>query len=274
MAKIFDLNNPVWQFIGKLVDATVLHFCWLLCSLPIVTIGASTTALYYAMMKDVADEETHYVKAFFRSFKQNLKQGIIMGLIFMVVGALLAYATYFYMQQNGTTGWSIMRGISILAALLYLFTLQFAFPLLARFDNTVGNLIKNAFFMSVKHIGWSIVMVFILAAMLFVAFGLQFIPILIPGFGLVVYLDAYILNHVLKPYIKAAGGGDDEDKDPDAWTVPEEEELTGEVTGEVTEEAAGEAAEAAREMIGEVTETVENTEEVAEEVTEVKEDNE
>ena len=52
MGKIFNINNPFWTFMGKLVDVVVLHFIWLVCSLPVVTFGASTTALYYALLKD------------------------------------------------------------------------------------------------------------------------------------------------------------------------------------------------------------------------------
>ena len=58
MGKIFNINNPFWTFMGKLVDVVVLHFVWLVCSLPVVTFGASTTALYYALLKDTrADGE-------------------------------------------------------------------------------------------------------------------------------------------------------------------------------------------------------------------------
>ena len=269
MNKVFDLNNPVWQFIGKIVDATVLHFCWLICCIPVVTIGPATAALYYSMMKVTSDEGTHYVKAFFRSFKQNLKQGIAMGLIFMAVGGLLAYATWFYLQQGDSTGWNIVKGVSIAACVLYLFTLQYAFPLLAKFDNTVGSLIKSAFFMSIRHVGWSIVMIFILAAELFVGFYLVFIPILIPGYGLVVYLDCYILNHVLKPYIKAAGGDTGDEEDPDAWAVPEEEIPEAEETAitEAEETAAAEAEEAA------VTEAEETAAAEAGEASETEADN-
>ena len=223
MGKIFDMNNPVWQFIGKLVDAFVLHILWLVCSLPIVTIGASTTALYYAMMKDVADEDPHYIKSFFRSFKQNLKQGIVMGLIFLIVSTLLALALRFYFMQTGTF-YVIARGVSIFMAVVIIFVLQYAYALLARFENTTMKLIQNAFFMSIRHLGWSIVMTFIFAAVYFVIFFLNFLPLLFLGYGLVVYLDSYILNRILKPYIKTALGDDgEEEKDPDAWVIPDEE---------------------------------------------------
>lgn len=243
MSKIFDMNNPVWQFIGKLVDATVLNICWFVCSLPIVTFGASTTALYYALMKDTADEETHYVKAFFKSFKQNLKQGIGLGLLTLIVGALLFFAVRFYGTMEGTL-WGIIRGVAIACLILYVMTLQYVFALLARFDNKTKNLIVNAFFLSIRHVGWTFVMIFFLLAVLFVIFIMNFLPLILMGYGLVVYLDSYVLNHVLKPYLDVASGGTTENEDPDAWTLPEEEEA---VETPVIEEA--EAAETAAEVV-------------------------
>ena len=57
MAKIFDLDNPVWRFMGKVFDMMVLTVLWVVTSLPVVTIGASTTALYYVGMKLARDDE-------------------------------------------------------------------------------------------------------------------------------------------------------------------------------------------------------------------------
>ncbi len=255
MSKIFDMNNPVWQFIGKLVDATVLNICWLVCSLPIVTFGASTTALYYALMKDTADEGSHYVKDFFKSFKQNLKQGVGLGLLVLVVGGLLFFAVRFYGSLDGTF-WGVVRGISIACLMLYTFMIQYVFALLARFDNKTIKLIVNSFFLSIRHLGWTVLMIFILAAVIFVIFFVQFYPLLIIGYGLVVYLDSYVLNHVLKPYIDAANGVDDTNNDPDAWEIPDEE-----ISDETPViEAFDEAADAAEEVIDAAEEVVDKAE--------------
>ena len=51
MAKLFDMNNPVWRFMGKIADMFLLTLAWFVCSVPIITIGASTTALYYVSLK-------------------------------------------------------------------------------------------------------------------------------------------------------------------------------------------------------------------------------
>ena len=57
MRRIFDINNPVFNLIGKIMDVIVLHFFWVVCSLPIVTFGPATTALYFSLMKTVDDKD-------------------------------------------------------------------------------------------------------------------------------------------------------------------------------------------------------------------------
>ncbi|MFQ9510793.1 MAG: DUF624 domain-containing protein, partial [Lachnospiraceae bacterium] len=57
MGGLFNLDNPVWRFIGKLVDVALLNLLWIICCIPIVTIGPATTAMYYVTLKLVRDEE-------------------------------------------------------------------------------------------------------------------------------------------------------------------------------------------------------------------------
>ena len=57
MKNLFNIENPVWVFMGKLVDILILAGLWLLCSLPVVTIGPSTAALYYGTLKLANNEE-------------------------------------------------------------------------------------------------------------------------------------------------------------------------------------------------------------------------
>ena len=225
MRKLFDVTNPFWTFVGRLVDAFLLHLCWLLCCVPIVTIGASTTALYAAMMKDVADEDAHYIRAFFKSFKQNLGQGIILGLIYLIIGAILAYAIFLFSQvveANGGGFYLAAEVAAIAFCFIWLMTVVYAFPLLARFYNTIPKILMNSVYLSLKHFGWTILMDLIIVVYAFVVFYLQFLPILIlGGYGIVALIHAYILNHLFKPLIEESQGGP---KDPDEWNVPEEEE--------------------------------------------------
>ena len=219
MGKLFDLNNPFWVFIGKFVDVVVLHIVWLICCIPIVTIGPATVALYYTLLKDTRDEGTHYVKDFFKSFKLNMKQGIALGLIVIGSGLLIAFAVYFYMNiEISGTLISIVKGIAIVMVILYVMIVQYAFALLARFDNTVVKTIKNAFIFSIRYIGWTILMTLALAAYLFFTLYYVFVPLMILGLPFVIFIDCYMLNHIFKPFVEQL-----EEKRESEWEVSEEE---------------------------------------------------
>lgn len=238
MGRIFDMNNPVWSTIGKLVDVFVLHFLWLICCIPIVTIGPSTIALYYSLMKTVKDENPHYVKTFFRAFKENLRQGMIMGVILTVMGGLMAYAFVFYSRAGNTQGnyyWQILKIMTIVFSVIYVFILQYAFALMARFENTILQTLKNAFFMSIKNLGWTVLMLVVLVLPYIVIYYTNFIPLFSIAYGLVVFVDSYILNKIFEPYIKALTG-DTEEKDPDYWVIDDD------VLPERIEEAPSEEA--------------------------------
>ena len=223
MRKIFDVNNAVWQFIGKLFDCLVLHVVWLVCSLPLITFGASTAALYYALMKDILDEDPHYVRAFFRSFRQNFRQGIGLGLGFLAFGAILGFAVYYYWQAGGPIV-AVLRTFAIVIAVLYVMIGQYLFAVFARFDQKNSNLIRMAFVFSIRHFGKSLVMLLVFIGVYGIIFVLGFPPLLIMGFGLVVYLDCYVLIPVFEPYLQKIREAQDHGKDPDLWTVPEEEQ--------------------------------------------------
>ena len=68
MKNLFNVENPVWVFMGKLVDMLILSGLWVICSLPVVTIGASTAALYYVTLKLANNEEGYTVRSFFFFF--------------------------------------------------------------------------------------------------------------------------------------------------------------------------------------------------------------
>ena len=79
MAEFFNLDNPIWRFMGKVLDLMVLTVLWVVTRVPVFTIGASTTALYYAGMKLAKDQEGYVVKDFFHSFRENFRQATLCG---------------------------------------------------------------------------------------------------------------------------------------------------------------------------------------------------
>ena len=64
-SNLFNYDNPVWRFIGKFWDVLVVNLLWIICSIPIVTIGASTTAMYYVTLRLDRDEDGYTIRSFF-----------------------------------------------------------------------------------------------------------------------------------------------------------------------------------------------------------------
>ena len=74
MNRFFNMDNKFFVFMGRVADLLLLNFLCILCCIPVVTAGASITALYYVTLKMARDEESYIARSFFRSFKQNFKQ--------------------------------------------------------------------------------------------------------------------------------------------------------------------------------------------------------
>lgn len=212
MNRFLNYDNPALQFIGKILDATILHLCWLLCSLPIVTLGASTTALYYALMNDVTDEDGRYIHCFFQSFRNNFWIGLRLSLILLLAASLLVLSVYSLQKMEVSGLWVIVRGIDLIFALCFIFALQYMFVLLGFFHTSIGNLIQTSLFLAIRHFWRTLLMVLIPVFMSAMMYYFKFYALMLPGFGLVVYLDCYILKPVIMPWIRKARG---EEEDPE-----------------------------------------------------------
>lgn len=101
MGEIFGLDGGIMKFLSKVSDICIISILWLICCLPIVTIGASTTAAYYTMVKVVKREIGTLHKEFFRSFRMNFKDSIVINLIYLFLMIILAFNIYMMYQQIG-----------------------------------------------------------------------------------------------------------------------------------------------------------------------------
>lgn len=148
MGKIFDLDSPVMRFLSRMADLMLLNVIMAICCLPIITIGASVTAMHYVMLKMVRNEEGYIVKDFFKSFKLNFKQATIIWLI-MLVMIFVFIGDYFIVNYSGLEfpqGMGLI--LSVVATLVFIVS-TYIFPVLSRFDNTIKNTIKNGCMMSI-----------------------------------------------------------------------------------------------------------------------------
>lgn len=148
--KIFNYDSAFMHGLSSLGDMLLLNFLFLLGCLPIITIGASTTAMYYVLFRIDRNEEGTIWNMFWRSYRENLRQGIIIEFLFIVVGIILYldYRIVSTFQASIGMMWCILE---IALLVVFSFGLLFVFPLLANFENSILQTIKNAFLISLLH---------------------------------------------------------------------------------------------------------------------------
>ena len=200
--KFFSYESKFSQLLLKLCRACYLNLLWFLCSIPIITIGASTTALYYASLKIVRDEDNHVGAQFFRSFRENFRQATVIWLILLGVGLFLGadgYIVYHLRQSSlGPAGvlWTLVLAVLIAAAVVYVIVLLYVFPLLASVSNTNTAMLKNAFLIGTHYLFATILVFAVHFAMFFVVVA-WFTPLIVFGEGLCALVSAWLLNSIL-----------------------------------------------------------------------------
>ena len=155
MDRLFNMDNKFFTVMGRVADLIMLNVVFLICCLPIVTIGASLTALHYVTLKMARNEESYIIRSFFKSFKQNFKQSTLIWIL------MAAVAVFLYMEKESlvTMPGSMPQIFNyvILAVCIPLIAIAlYIFPTVAAFENKTMTLITNAFYFAVKHIGYAI----------------------------------------------------------------------------------------------------------------------
>lgn len=219
MGKIFDLDSPFMNVLNKLADLIWLNILTLICCIPIITIGASMTALNYVVLKLVRNEEGYITKAFFKSFKENFRQATIIWLILLLVFALFGL-DFMAFRYSGISFPQWMRVALLAVGIVVLFAIVYLFPVLSRFENTIVHTFKNSLFMGILTFPKTVLMMVCWVIPIIIA---VFIPRILPvnfalGISGPVFLNALLYNGTFKRFEPQ-----EEEKEPDEWTIEAEE---------------------------------------------------
>lgn len=208
MNGIFSIDGSLGRALTRLTDLLTLSVLWIVCSVPLVTMGAATTALYTMTLRMVRNEEGKITEGFLRAFKENFKKATVIHLILIVFAILTAV----YVMAIGALPeqmQSVFYGISLLFVLLFLMEMQFVYPVQARFENTIWNIMKFAWVMAMGNLPVFLVSLlitglplgtFLLNTSLFIR---SFPFWLLLGPGLLAWLNSYLFQHCFKKYIPA-----------------------------------------------------------------------
>ena len=210
MSKLFRMDSPLMRFLTKIADLMVLNVLFCVTSIPLITIGASWTALYSVTLKMVRDEEGSVSRSYFRSFRQNFRQATLLWLGVLVVLALLVLDIRVLNGMAGGTAPGLLRvGVEILA-FLGIMVLQYLFPSLARFEASLADTLKNACMMALAHLPKTALMTAAVVGAVWItlinnttiAIGLMVWPLI--GFALMAFGNSGILRKIFDNYVPKA----------------------------------------------------------------------
>lgn len=198
MGNIFDPDGKLMELLWKPIHIMFLNLLWVLFSLPIVTIGASTTALYSVLIKMRNGREGKILRDFWTAFRQNFRQATILWLLIVLTAFVFTTDIVFFLNMGGSFGtFSAMLfvGLDVLLLLVSLYV----FPMQAVFDNPIGRTVKSALLLLSRHLGWTVVLL-ALAILTAVAVILYWPLIGWFVFGLAAFINAWIFDKIFRRY--------------------------------------------------------------------------
>ena len=201
--RFFSYDSKFSQVLLHLSMACWLNILWFVCSIPIITIGASTTALYACTLKIADGIDGEITKRFFSSFRQNFAQATRVWLILLAAGLLIGADTYIAVHlRSSSTGvpavfWTLNLALLFVIGIVYVIILLYIFPLISKFSNTDFNMFKNSLLIGTRYLFCTIMLFAVHFAMFFLVVAV-FTPLIIFGEGLCALLCSYLMINVMR----------------------------------------------------------------------------
>ena len=199
MGRLFDLDSPVMRFLNRVADLIILNILMIICCIPIITVGAACTAMHYVLLKMVRDEEGYLIRGFFKSFVQNFKQATLIW-IFMLLALVVFVGDWLIFRTSGDRfPKALVIGVTAIG-IIVLMVAMYVFPLLARFDNSIRNTVRNAALLAIGNLPKTLLMIVIYAGPLVIAYfsAYSYVFIFMFGISLPAYGAAWLYSNIFK----------------------------------------------------------------------------
>lgn len=194
-------DNVVVRALSKICDMVCLNILWLICCIPIFTIGASTTALYAVMLKLVKNEEGYIFRSFFGAFRDNFKKSTIIWLILALLGFMCIVDLRVAGMLEGALSIA-MRSLFIAVGFVIVSVMTYSFALTARYENNIRATFRNALILTLGKLPYTLLM-FIISAVLIVASVWNTVTLMFAlplwfliGGSLIAWINSYVLRRV------------------------------------------------------------------------------
>ena len=194
MNKFLEADGPIFNIITSIGNLIIASILWIIGCLPVITIGTSTAALYYTVVKSIRKEVGYVHKEFWKSYKFNLKNGIASTIFILCF--LLVITIEFQMQVTSTWRTSVM-----IVSIILFFIIIYLYPVMSRFDMKLGKIINLSFIMSIRYFYVTIILCCGLGAIIYLQIFLLPMPFILVTPGLWCYGSSYLIEYILKKYM-------------------------------------------------------------------------
>lgn len=198
-------DNRFFSFMSLLGDLMFLNVLFLVTSIPILTIGASSCALYLSVKKRIHGEESYISRDYLNAWKENLKNGVCIWSVLLIAIAGMVFFTAYIASHLTNLPAIILYSLLFICLTL---TLLYAFPLQATFINTPFMILKNSILTAIRHLPWTILLFFLTyAPWIFTLVFPDALPVtalywILIGFSLSAVFSNLVLRHILVFYLQ------------------------------------------------------------------------
>lgn len=205
MSRFFNPDNPVMEFIAKVFDLVIPNLIFIFSCVPIITIGASTSALSYVTFKMVRGEDPYIWRNFWKSFRQNFKQGTLVWIFSILIFIFLGMDFYIINSQN-TSLFAVVRILLWIVCAVALSVFLYVFPVISHFVCTTKQALKNALLMTFGHLPYTLMMLALAGLLLFLCssssklFAMIVVLSGICGFSVVSFVYSIMFDRIFQKY--------------------------------------------------------------------------
>ena len=197
---LFHPDSGLMITMSQVTDCIFLSLFWLLGCFPVVTAGASSAALYDAVFRAYRQGDKHSWQRFWKVFRDNWKGGILPTAVFLGAFAVLAKALIALWNGAvaGSISWMVFSGAAF-AGVVVLGVLSVLFPMLSRFENSFGALLKNTVFLSLANLPRTVLLGIVNGAAV-VLCAVYIVPLFfLPA--LAALISTLLIEPMFKPYM-------------------------------------------------------------------------
>ncbi len=211
----FSWDGPLIRFFGTAGKLIILSFVWLVTCVPIVTVGLSTTALYYTVVKVVRRDNGYLLREFFGAMRREWKQGLLFSVMYILLYIILYFDYLLWTEKVSVVG--LLSGI-VCIVLIVIVTMSacYLFPLISRFELSIGDAVKTAFFLTFRYLPSSVAMFLMVAISAELISSSGYFVLFLPGFatmGISVFVERIFKGMIPEPEMGERQWFDGEDKE-------------------------------------------------------------